>query len=41
MINSILNFAVRQRLLVFLGALILAGFGWLAARQIPIMPSPT
>jgi cobalt-zinc-cadmium resistance protein CzcA len=40
MINSILNFAVRQRLLVILAALVLAGFGWLALVQIPIDAFP-
>src|SRR4030095_8321775 len=40
MINPILDFSVRQRLLVFLGALILAGFGALAVKQIPIDAFP-
>ena len=40
MINSILNFSVRQRLLVLLATLILAGFGWLSLRQIPIDAFP-
>jgi cobalt-zinc-cadmium resistance protein CzcA len=40
MINFILNFSVRQRLLVFLATLILAGFGWLSLRQIPIDAFP-
>ena len=40
MINSILNFSVRQRLLVILAALVLAGFGWLALVQIPIDAFP-
>ena len=40
MINPILNFAVRQRLLVLLATLILAGFGWLSLRQIPIDAFP-
>src|ERR1051325_3503936 len=40
MINPTLNFAVRQRLLVFLGAIILAGFGALAVKQIPIDAFP-
>lgn len=40
MINSILNFAVRQRLLVLLGTLVLAGFGTLALKHIPIDAFP-
>jgi cobalt-zinc-cadmium resistance protein CzcA len=40
MINAILAFAVRQRLLVILGTLILAGFGVLAVKQIPIDAFP-
>ena len=40
MIHPILSFSVRQRLLVALGALILAGFGWLSLRQIPIDAFP-
>ncbi|HEU5069087.1 MAG TPA: CusA/CzcA family heavy metal efflux RND transporter [Verrucomicrobiae bacterium] len=40
MINSILNFSVRQRLLVALAALALAGFGWLSLKQIPIDAFP-
>jgi Cu/Ag efflux pump CusA len=36
MINAILNFSVRQRMLVILGAVILTGFGLLALKQIPI-----
>ncbi|MBI3427895.1 MAG: efflux RND transporter permease subunit [Acidobacteria bacterium] len=40
MINPILNFSVRQRLLVVLGTLILAGFGVLAVKQIPIDAFP-
>ncbi|NOS68819.1 MAG: efflux RND transporter permease subunit [Verrucomicrobia bacterium] len=40
MINPILNFSVRQRLLVLLATLILAGFGWLSFRQIPIDAFP-
>src|SRR6059036_383034 len=40
MINSILNFSVRQRLLVALGTLILAGFGVLAVKRIPIDAFP-
>ena len=40
MINPILNFAVRQRLLVLLATLILGGFGWLSLRQIPIDAFP-
>jgi len=40
MINHILNFSVRQRLLVLLATLILAGFGWLSLRQIPIDAFP-
>src|SRR4029434_3311443 len=37
---SILNFSVRQRMLVVLAALILAGFGTLALKQIPIDAFP-
>jgi cobalt-zinc-cadmium resistance protein CzcA len=40
MINPILNFSVRQRMLVALAALVLTGFGWLALRQIPIDAFP-
>ncbi len=40
MINTILNFSVRQRLLVVLATLILGGFGWLSLRQIPIDAFP-
>ncbi len=40
MINSILTFSVRQRMLVILGAVILAGFGLLALKQIPIDAFP-
>ncbi len=40
MINPILNFSVRQRLLVALATLILTGFGWLSLRQIPIDAFP-
>lgn len=40
MINSILNFAVRQRLLVILAMVVLIGFGLLAVKQIPIDAFP-
>jgi cobalt-zinc-cadmium resistance protein CzcA len=40
MINAILNFSVRQRMLVILGSLALAGFGALAVKQIPIDAFP-
>src|SRR6266496_1958485 len=40
MINPILNFSIRQRLLVALGTLILAGFGVLAVKRIPIDAFP-
>lgn len=40
MINPILKFSVRQRLLVALAALVLAGFGWLSLKQIPIDAFP-
>ncbi len=40
MINAILNFSVRQRMLVILGAVILTGFGLLALKQIPIDAFP-
>ena len=41
MINSILNFSVRQRMLVILATVILVGFGLLALKQIPIDAFPT
>ncbi|HEY5741347.1 MAG TPA: efflux RND transporter permease subunit [Terrimicrobiaceae bacterium] len=40
MINAILNFSVRQRLLVILATLVLIGFGSLAVKQIPIDAFP-
>ncbi len=40
MINSILNFSVRQRMLVVLATVVLAGFGLLAVKQIPIDAFP-
>lgn len=40
MINPILNFSVRQRMLVALAALVLTGFGWLSLRKIPIDAFP-
>ena len=40
MINAILNFSVRQRMLVILGAVILTGFGVLAWQRIPIDAFP-
>jgi len=40
MINAILNFSVRQRMLVMTGVATLAGFGLLALRQIPIDAFP-
>ena len=40
MINPILSFSVRQRLLVVLATLILTGFGWLSLKQIPIDAFP-
>jgi len=40
MITSILNFSVRQRMLVILATLVLAGFGILALKQIPIDAFP-
>src|SRR6476646_808759 len=40
MINRILNFSVRQRMLVLLATLVLAGFGVLAVKQIPIDAFP-
>ncbi|MCX6952780.1 MAG: CusA/CzcA family heavy metal efflux RND transporter [Verrucomicrobia bacterium] len=40
MINAILNFSVRQRMIVILATLILAGFGTLALKQIPIDAFP-
>ncbi len=40
MINPILNFSVRQRMLVILATVALTGFGWLALKQIPIDAFP-
>lgn len=40
MINAILNFSVRQRMLVLLGTIGLAGFGIFAVEQIPIDAFP-
>jgi heavy metal efflux system protein len=40
MINSILNFSVRQRMLVILATAVLIGFGLLAVKQIPIDAFP-
>jgi len=40
MINSILNFSVRQRMLVILATMVIAGFGVLAVKQIPIDAFP-
>ena len=40
MINPILDFSVRQRMLVILATLIIAGFGVLAVKQIPIDAFP-
>ena len=40
MINPILEFSVRQRLLVLLATAILIGFGILALRKIPIDAFP-
>ena len=40
MINSILNFSVRQRMLVISATVVLIGFGLLALRQIPIDAFP-
>ena len=40
MINAILNFSVRQRMLVILATFALAGFGILAVKQIPIDAFP-
>lgn len=40
MINPILNFSVRQRMLVILATLIMAGFGVLSVKQIPIDAFP-
>ena len=40
MINAILNFSVRQRLLVILATLVLIGFGAMAVKQIPIDAFP-
>ena len=40
MINPILNFSVRQRMLVLIGTVILTGFGLLALKQIPIDAFP-
>jgi cobalt-zinc-cadmium resistance protein CzcA len=40
MINPILNFSVRQRMLVMLASVVLVGFGLLALRRIPIDAFP-
>src|SRR5881409_3708082 len=40
MINPILDFSVRQRMLVILATLIVAGFGVFAVKQIPIDAFP-
>lgn len=40
MITPLLNFSVRQRLLVLLATLVLTVFGWLSLRQIPIDAFP-
>jgi cobalt-zinc-cadmium resistance protein CzcA len=40
MINAILNFSVRQRLLVILAMVVLIGFGAMAVKQIPIDAFP-
>jgi len=40
MINAILNFSVRQRLLVILALVVLIGFGSMAVKQIPIDAFP-
>ena len=40
MINAILNFSVRQRLLVLLAMFVLIGFGTLSVQQIPIDAFP-
>ncbi len=40
MINPILNFSVRQRMLVLLGTVLLIGFGALAVKHIPIDAFP-
>ena len=40
MINPILEFSVRQRMLVILGSIVVTGFGILALRQIPIDAFP-
>lgn len=40
MINPILQFSVRQRMLVILASVALTGFGWLALKQIPIDAFP-
>ncbi len=40
MINPILNFSVKQRMLVILGTVLLAGFGVIAVKTIPIDAFP-
>src|SRR4051812_34955769 len=40
MINPILNFSVRQRMLVILATIVVAGFGVLAVKRIPIDAFP-
>ncbi len=38
--NRLIEFALTQRVLVILGAILLAGFGWSAFRQLPIDAFP-
>ena len=38
--NRLIEFALTQRLLVILGAILVAGFGWAAFRQLPIDAFP-
>ena len=38
--NRLIEFALTQRLLVMLGAILVAGFGWAAFRQLPIDAFP-
>ena len=38
--NRLIEFALTQRLLIILGAILVAGFGWAAFRQLPIDAFP-
>lgn len=38
--RSLIEFFIRERLLVFLGIIAALGFGWYAANQVPIDAIP-